>query len=71
MSINWQRVLLNIRQAGMPMTKLAQRVRMDEQTLRNYARGECRDPRWSQALALLDAHADICPDKHRLDELRP
>jgi predicted transcriptional regulator len=70
LSINWQRVVLNIRQSGMPIARLAQTVGMDDQTLRHYARGECREPRWSQALALLDVHADRCPERHRVEELQ-
>lgn len=70
MRLNWQQLILNIRQAGLPVSTLAKRVGMDGQTLRNYARGECKDPRWTQALALLDVHSDLCPEKHRLDDLR-
>lgn len=70
LSINWQRVVLNIRQSGMPVRKLAKTVGMAEETLGHYARGECRDPRWTQAVRLLDVHADRCPEKHRIEELR-
>lgn len=70
MTIDWQRVVMNIRQAGVPVSQLAKRVGMDDQTLRNYARGECNNPRWTQALALLDAHADVCPERHRIGEIR-
>lgn len=70
LSINWQRVVLNIRRSGMPVEQLAKHVGMDGDTLRHYARGESRDPRWTQAVRLLDVHAERCPEKHRLEELR-
>lgn len=70
LDIDWQRVVLNIRQAGMPVSQLAARIGMDDQTLRNYARGDSRNPRWLQAVALLDVHSDVCSQKHRLEDLR-
>lgn len=67
--IDWQTVLLNIRASGMPMSVLAKRIGMDDQTLRNYARGECSDPRWSQALKILDLHHERCPARHHMDRI--
>lgn len=66
MNLDWQRIVLNIRQAGMPVSQLAKAIGMDAQTLRHYARGECSNPRWNEAVRLLDVHHDVCPDKHRM-----
>lgn len=67
--IDWQTVVLNIRQAGMPVSAIARKVNMDGNTLRHYARGECSEPRFSQGCALLDLHYSLCPDKHNLDSI--
>lgn len=67
--IDWQLVLLNIRASGMPMSRVAERIGMDDYTLRRYARGEMNNPRWSQALATLDLHHERCPARHHLDRI--
>lgn len=67
--IDWQKVVLNIQSSGMPLTKAAQRVGMDGQTLRHYARGECKEPRFSQAAKLLDLHYERCPARHHMDRI--
>lgn len=68
--IDWQRVVLNIRQQGLSVAAIARRVRMDADTLRHYARGEVREPRFSQGVELLNLHHALCPDKHTLENLR-
>lgn len=70
MKLDWQKIILNLRRAGFPVEAQARRVGMDPDTLRHYARGECREPRFSQGLALLDLHLSVCPDQHDLSALR-
>lgn len=70
MNLDWQRIVLNIRQAGMPVRSISRKVGMAPDTLGHYVRGECREPPFSKGLALLDLHHALCPEKHRLDQLK-
>ena len=70
MKLDWQRVLLNLKSAGVSVRSAARSAGMDPQTLRHYAKGECSEPRFWQGLALLDLHLRHCPEKHRIEELR-
>lgn len=65
MNINWQACALNIRQAGISLARAADRCGMDQATLQRLARGEIREPRFSQGVKLLDLHLDLCGDKHK------
>lgn len=70
MNVDWQRVILNLRAAGLSVAALARRVQVDAQTLRHYARGEVTgDPRFTVGHRLLDLHLDLCPERHTRREL--
>lgn len=70
MRLDWQKIILNLRRAGISVEAQARRIGMDPQTLRNYARGDCREPRFSHGLSLLDLHYSVCRDQHDLKTLR-
>ena len=66
--INWQRVVLNLRR-HISVSAVARRAGSNERHLNRIARGEVHEPRFSTGLRLLDLHHELCPDKHRLEEL--
>ena len=63
MAIDWQLVTLDLRRVR-PLSSLARRVGSNERHLNRLARGEVNQPRFNTGLALLDAHLDLCPDRH-------
>ena len=69
MRLDWQRVVLNLRQQGLSAEAIARKVGMDADTLRHLARGETREPRFSKGCELLNLHERLCPDEHRLERL--
>lgn len=69
MKIDWQKVILNLRNVGVSTRLIRNTASMDESTVRRFARGELKEPRFSQGLGLLDLHEKFCPDRHNLREL--
>ncbi len=69
MKIDFQRVILNLRNAGLTYEAIAKKCNIDAQNIGHYARYEAYEPKLSKAIALLDLHYDMCPDKHNLKEL--
>lgn len=69
MNIDWSKVVTNLRAAGMSARGIAKRCRMEAQTVSHLQNGYTKDPRWTQALALLDIHADVCRDRHSLEAI--
>lgn len=63
-SIDWQRVMLNIRSCGVPLAQLRKYTKMDERTINRIARGEVKEPRFAQGVAILSIHKALCPEKH-------
>lgn len=70
LKIDWQKVCLNIRSAGVPLSRAAKLCGSDWQHLNRLARGEVENPRWPTAIALLDLHYDICNEKHTMENLK-
>ena len=70
LKIDWQRVVLNLKSAGISYTMTARKVGMAPETLSHYARGECEEPKFSKGIALLDLHLAVCPEKHKLEDLK-
>lgn len=62
-SVDWQRVMLNIRR-HVPLAQVSKVVKMDWRTIQRIARGEVREPRFNQGVALLHVHKTLCPDLH-------
>lgn len=70
MLIDWQKVVLNLRTAGCTTNAIIRRANMAGSTIRHLARGEIKEPRFSQGMKLLDMHSSFCPDKHSLNNLK-
>lgn len=58
--VNWSELLIRLRaRTGSALAPLARSVAaMDERTANRLARGDAKEPRWSQGMALLDFAAD-------------
>lgn len=69
LKIDFQKVILNLRNAGLTYESIAKKCGCDAQNIGHYARNEAYDPKLSKAIALLDLHYDLCKDKHNLNEL--
>lgn len=68
MNLDWQRILLNIRQV-MPIAKAARILHLNVATINNYARGTASEPKFSNGIAILDLHYKLCPEKHDMAKL--
>ena len=62
--INWQTVLLNLQNQYKPLETVAREVGAGAPALRNIARGETKEPKFSVGVKLLDLHLDHCKDRH-------
>lgn len=67
--VDWQRVVLDLRGAGMPAATVASHVGSSARHVQRLARGEVSEPRIRTALRLLDLHADRCPQQHSEHQL--
>lgn len=65
MNIDWSAVVNNLRREGLSAATVARKVNADPATVQRLARGEIKEPRFSQGLALLDLHYALCPDRHQ------
>lgn len=72
MNFDWQRISLNIRSAGLSCAAQARRLghRDKGQRMQRIARGDLKRVLFDEGIALLDMHHALCPEKHRLEELR-
>lgn len=66
-SVDWQRVMLNIRSCGIPLAQLKKATKMDDRTIQRIARGEVKEPKFAQGVAILSIHQRLCPEKHRAE----
>lgn len=65
--IDWQRVMLNIRSCGVPLAQLKKLTKMCDRTIQRIARGEVKEPKFAQGVAILSIHQRLCPEKHRAE----
>lgn len=70
MKLDWQKIILNLRNAGLTYEKISTKTNIDAQQIGHLARYETYEPKLSKAIALLDLHYDLCRDKHSLDNLK-
>lgn len=70
MTLNWNRIMLNLRAAGLSMAAISRRIGMDQATCQRLARGEIREPKFSHGIAILDLHLALCPERHNIEKLR-
>ncbi len=70
--IDWCRVVLNLKSAGFSYAWVGVKVGLEcGEPISRLARGEgAPEPRFSVGLALLNLHADHCPDKHNIEALK-
>ena len=69
MLIDWQKIVLNLRTAGVSQTAIAKRINMDATNVRRLGNGEKEEPTFSQGMKLLDLHEALCPEKHKIELL--
>lgn len=65
MRIDWQQLILNLRNAGMTYREISKRIGIDAQAIGHLVRHEVYEPKFSKGLLLLDLHYDLCPEKHK------
>lgn len=64
--IDWQKLSLDIRQSGMPLARADDALGEYRGFVAQLSRGEIAEPKFSQGIALLNLHVDICgPEKTR------
>ena len=71
--VDWSLLLMLLRKHAGPLARLAPLAGMDERTINRLARGEIQQPRFSQALLLLDLAHDHLPgvDWERVRQTSP
>ena len=61
--VNWERLALNIRAAGVPLVKASKQIGEHHGFVAQLARGEVLEPKFSQGMALLNLHVDVCGEE--------
>lgn len=69
LNIDFQRVILNLKRAGLSYKSISEKCGVDAQQIGHYARGEAYMPRFDKAMLLLDLHYDKCPQRHNMKDL--
>jgi len=65
MKIDWQKLAINIR-SSMSLVKASESIGRHRDWLNHLARGDIEEPKFSDGLALLNIHLDLCGiEKHR------
>ena len=62
--IDWPRVILNLRSAGMTGKEIAQAVGYSGESAVYRVLNDGVEPKFMTALRLLDLHLDRCPEQH-------
>lgn len=65
--IDWSRVCLNLKTAGVSSKYIHRVTGVSDKTLSKWRTGEVGEPRFSRGLALLKLHQRFCPEQHRLE----
>lgn len=68
--VDWHRLALNLRQAGKPLTQASRDAGLHTGYVAQLARGELVEPKFSDGLALLNLHADVCGREKTAELLR-
>lgn len=67
---DWSALLNRLRaRSQAPLARIGRQINMDERTINRLARGEIAEPRFSQAMQLLDIAADTL-DEHDWHDIR-
>lgn len=56
--VDWQKALFNLRKHK-PLTRIADEIGCDEQTLNRISRGDVLEPRFTVGIAILNLHTDL------------
>ena len=60
MTVNWQRLCLDIRSTGMSMRAVDRKIGVHPDYTAKLARGEIREPKFGDGISLLNLHVDCC-----------
>jgi hypothetical protein len=60
MNIDWGKAALNMQNSGKPLRRLSKSIGRNGGYLSQIARGEIKEPKFSDGVALLNLHLDIC-----------
>ena len=69
MNIDWQRVVLNIRRAGLSCAQQDRRIGRRGGYTQRIANGEVKRVWFEEGVVLLDLHHDLCPERHHREAL--
>ena len=58
--VDWQKLALDLRTAGVPHVQASRAIGEHPGYVAQLARGEVREPKFTQGVALLNLHADKC-----------
>lgn len=58
-AVDWQKLALDLRMVRYPLTQAAKEVGAHPDYLRQLARGEIQEPKFTQGVALLNLHCEI------------
>ena len=59
-AVDWQRLALDLRSAGVPHIQASKAIGEHPGFVAQLARGEIREPKFGQGVALLNLHVDKC-----------
>lgn len=59
-AVDWQRLALDLRTVGVPHVQASKAIGEHTGFVAQLARGEVREPKFTQGVALLNLHADKC-----------
>lgn len=65
--ILWDRVLANLRHAGMTQRDIAKAAGVSKRAVESWVSGVKQPREYRRVLKLLDLHLDRCPQRHRVD----
>lgn len=69
MNLDWQQIVLNIRNNGISGATIARKVGCHHAHILNMASGIVQEPKFSTGIKLLDMHYAVCRDKHDMKSL--
>lgn len=63
-AVDWQKLALDLRTVGVPHAQASKAIGEHSGYVAQLARGEVREPKFRQGVALLNLHSDKCgPDR--------
>lgn len=65
MSIDWGRICLNLRTAGVSSKVIMRKTGVSDKTICKWRNGKIGEPRFSRGVELLKLHQQFCEEQHR------